>query len=149
KATLDLPIQLVDGYKGTAEIRLAADAGALPGSCWGWGAMKENWARAFQFRDCNVVLQVTAKKIPDLPNVPLALDLAKSEEARQLLKAGAINPAAIAPGYAPTPPPPEKSAPNSSQRVYGHSHRPEIPGGAQKTNLDVNPLTGEEVKKIV
>src|SRR5678810_1134394 len=74
KATLDLPIQLVDGYKGTAEIRLAADAGELHGSCWAWESMKVNWASGFQSRDVNVVLQVTAKKIPDLPNVPLALD---------------------------------------------------------------------------
>ena len=37
KATLDLPIQLVEGYKGTTEIRLAADAGELQGSLLGMG----------------------------------------------------------------------------------------------------------------
>src|SRR5262245_52666079 len=40
KATLDLPIQLVEGYKGTAEIRLAADAGELQGSCWAWESIE-------------------------------------------------------------------------------------------------------------
>jgi tripartite-type tricarboxylate transporter receptor subunit TctC len=31
KATLNLPIQLVEGYKGTADLRLAADSGELGG----------------------------------------------------------------------------------------------------------------------
>lgn len=103
KATLDLPIQLVEGYKGTAEMRLAADGGELHGACWAWESMKANWAKAFQSGEVNVVLQVTAKRLPDFPNVPLALDLAKTAEKRQLLKAGAIDPAAIVRVYVTAP----------------------------------------------
>ena len=149
KATLDLPIQLVEGYKGTAEIRLAADAGELQGSCWAWESMKVNWASGFQSRDVNVVLQVTAKKIPDLPNVPLALDLAKSEEARQLLKAGAIDPAAIVRVYVTTPRTPKDRLQILRSAFMNTLSDPEFLAETKKTNLDVNPLTGEEVKKIV
>jgi tripartite-type tricarboxylate transporter receptor subunit TctC len=35
-ATTTLPIQLVSGYKGTAEVRLAAESGELAGGCWTW-----------------------------------------------------------------------------------------------------------------
>jgi hypothetical protein len=45
--------------------------------------------------DAYPILQIAAKKIPELSNVSLALDVAKTEEARQLLKAGAIDPGAI------------------------------------------------------
>jgi hypothetical protein len=45
--------------------------------------------------DAYPILQIAAKKIPELSNVPLALDVAKTDEARQLLKAGAIDPGAI------------------------------------------------------
>ena len=34
KTALGLPIQVVSGYKGTAEIRLAAEAGEIAGACW-------------------------------------------------------------------------------------------------------------------
>jgi tripartite-type tricarboxylate transporter receptor subunit TctC len=149
KATLDLPIQVVDGYKGTAEIRLAADAGELHGSCWAWESMKVNWAQGFQSGDVNVVLQVTAKKIPDLPNAPLALDLAKSDEARQLLKAGAIEPAAIVRVYVTSPRTPKDRLKILRTGFMNTLTDPEFVAETKKTNLDINPLTGEEVKKIV
>ena len=38
--TLGLPIQLVTGYKGTADIRLAADSGEIAGGCWAWESIK-------------------------------------------------------------------------------------------------------------
>ena len=111
--------------------------------------MKVNWASGFQSRDVNVVLQVTAKKIPDLPNVPLALDLAKSEEARQLLKAGAIDPAAIVRVYVTTPRTPKDRLQILRSAFMDTLADPEFLAETRKTNLDVNPLTGEEVKKIV
>jgi hypothetical protein len=40
--------------------------------------------------DAYPILQIAAKKIPELSNVSLALDVAKTDEARQLLKAGPL-----------------------------------------------------------
>ena len=40
KAALGLPIQVVTGYKGTADIRLAAEGGEVAGACWGWGSLQ-------------------------------------------------------------------------------------------------------------
>src|SRR5688572_2358125 len=76
KATLNLPIQLVEGYKGTADVRLAADAGELHGACWAWESIRVTWRKGLESGDVYPILQVTSKKLPDLPNVPLALDLA-------------------------------------------------------------------------
>lgn len=149
KATLDLPIQLVEGYKGTAEMRLAADGGELHGACWAWESMKSSWAKGFQTGEVNVVLQVTAKKLADFPNVPLALDLAKTPEQRQLLKAGAIDPAAIVRVYVTAP-----RTPKDRLRILRGAFAktltdPEFIAETKKINIDINPLTGEEVKKIV
>ena len=149
KATLELPIQVVEGYKGTAEIRVAADAGELHGSCWAWESMKVNWAQGFQSGDVNVVLQVTAKKIPDLPHAPLALDLAKGDEARQLLKAGAIDPAAIVRVYVTAPRTPKDRLKILRTAFMNTLTDPEFVAEAKKTNLDINPLNGDEVKTIV
>jgi tripartite-type tricarboxylate transporter receptor subunit TctC len=84
-----------------------------------------------------------------LPNVPLALELAKSEEARQLLKAGAIDPAAIVRVYVTTPRTPKDRLQILREAFMRTLSDPEFLAETRKTNLDVNPLTGEEVKKIV
>lgn len=149
KEALNLPIQLVEGYKGTNEIRLAADAGELHGACWAWETLKVAWSKAIPAGDINVVLQVTAKKIADLPNVPMALDLAKSDEARQLLKAGAIDPAAIVRIYVTSPRTPKDRLQTLSNAFAKTLVDPEFVAEAKKANLDINPLSGEEVKKLV
>jgi len=43
KAATGLPIQLVTGYKGTADVRLAADGGEIAGGCWGWDSITRSW----------------------------------------------------------------------------------------------------------
>ena len=149
KAALDLPLQIVDGYKGTAEVRMAADAGELQGACWAWESMRVNWANAFKAGDAKVILQVAMKKIPDLPNVPAAMDLAKSDEARQLLKSGAIDPAAIVRVYVTSPRTPKDRVEMLRTAFAATLTDPEFLAETKKINLDVNPLSGEEVKKIV
>ena len=148
-AALNLPIQLVEGYKGTNEIRLAADSGELHGGCWAWETLKVAWARAIPAGEVNVVLQVTAKKLPDLPAVPSALELAKTEETRLLLKAGAIDPAAIVRLYVTTPRTPKERLQMLRNAFAKTLVDSEFVAEAKKSNLDINPLTGEEVKKLV
>ena len=149
RATLDLPIQIVDGYKGTAEVRLAADGGEVHGGCWAWESVKVTWAKGVQSGDVNPVVQVTAKKIPDLPNVPLALDLAKTEEARVLLKAGAIDPSAIVRVYVTTPRTPKDRLQILRRAFMNTLTDPDFVAEMKKSNLDINPLSGEEVKRTV
>ena len=148
-AALNLPVQLVEGYKGTNEIRLAADAGELHGACWAWETLKVAWSKAIPAGEVNVVLQVTAKKIPDLPNVPMALDLAKSEESRQLLKAGAIDPAAIVRVYVTSPRTPKDRLQILRSAFTQTLTDPDFIAEAKRATLDINPLSGDEVKKIV
>jgi tripartite-type tricarboxylate transporter receptor subunit TctC len=149
QTALNLPVQLVEGYKGTNEVRLAADAGEIHGACWAWETLKTAWAKAIPAGEVNVVLQVTAKKLADLPNVPLALDLAKTDEAKLLLRAGAIDPAAITRVYVTTPRIPKERLQILRSAFAKTLTDPEFVAEAKKANLDINPLSGEEVKKLV
>lgn len=149
KATLNLPIQLVEGYKGTADVRLAADAGELQGACWAWESIKVTWRKGLESGDVLPVLQVTAKKQPDLPNVPHALDLAKSDEERQIIRAGGIEPGAITRVYVTTPGTPRDRV-QTLRRAFADTLKdPEFLAEAKKVQLEVNPLSGDEVGKIV
>ncbi len=149
KATLNLPIQLVEGYKGTADIRLAADAGELQGACWAWESIRATWTKALQTGEVIPILQVTPKKQPDLQNVPLAIDLAKTEDAKQIIRAGGIAPSAITRVYATTPKTP-KDRLDILRKAFANTLKdPEFLLEAKKGGLEVNPLDGEEVKKVV
>ncbi len=80
-AATDFPLQLVEGYKGTADIRVAAETGEVDGTCaFGWQSAKVTWASALRERQVHVVLQTMLEPHPELKNVPLAVDYAKTEE---------------------------------------------------------------------
>jgi hypothetical protein len=86
-AATDFPLQLVEGYKGTADIRVAVDTGELDGTCaFGWQSAKVTWASALRERQVHVVLQTTLDAHPELKGVPLAVDYAKTEEGKKLLR---------------------------------------------------------------
>ena len=115
KAALGLPIQLVSGYRGTAEIRLAADGGEVSGACWSWESMRATWRNALQAGDAVAVLQVTARSFPDLQGVPLANQpgqdrrgptadpggCPEQQRLRSPLRAAAGHPEGAGPGPAP------------------------------------------------
>ena len=79
-AALGLPVQVVAGYKGTSDIRLAAESGELAGGCWGWESIRSTWRTAIESGDVNVVLQTVPKSQPELEKVPLAIEMAKTDE---------------------------------------------------------------------
>jgi len=149
KAALGLPIQLVEGYKGTADVRLAADGGEVAGGCWGWESVKVTWKSGLESGNVNVIIQATPKALPDLPKVPVALELAKNEEARQLIRAGAIDPSIITRVFVTTPGTP-KDRVQVLRKAFAETLKdPEFVAEAKKAGLEIDPLTGEEVEKIV
>lgn len=85
-AAIGLPMQLISGYKGTADIRLAADGGEIDGGCWAWESIKPTWAKGIEAGTVNIVLQTMFESHPELKQVPQAIKYAKTEEARELLK---------------------------------------------------------------
>ena len=149
KATLGLPIQLVSGYKGTAEIRLAADSGEVSGACWSWESMRATWRSALQAGDVVPVLQATAKSFPDLPSVPLAVNLAKTDEARQLIQVGIQNSAAFARPFLLPPGTPKERVQTLRKALQDTLKDAAFLAETEKAKLTLDPVTGEELEKMV
>lgn len=148
-ATTALPIQLVAGYKGTAEIRLAAEAGEIAGGCWTWDSIRATWSKAIQSGEAIVVLQAVAEPHPELPNVPLAQSLVKTEEGRQLLQAGVQDPASFYRPYV-APPRTSKERVETLRRAFDATMKDaEFLADAKKANLDIEPITGQEMAQLV
>src|SRR4249920_1651836 len=86
-AAIGLPMQLVTGYKGTADVRLAFNSGEVQGVCNAWESFRSTWRNELDSGNLVIVLQTVAKRHPEFPNVPLAIDYAKTEEAKRLVNA--------------------------------------------------------------
>ena len=150
KVALGLPIQLVSGYKGTAEIRLAAEGGEVAGACgWGWDSVRATWGKALDSGDAVVVLQKRPKPHSELPKVPLALELAKTEEARQLIRAGINDPADINRVYALAPGTPKDRVQLLRRSFMETMKDPEFLTDAKKSKLDIDPVSGEELETTI
>jgi hypothetical protein len=149
EAALNLPLQLIEGYKGGAEIRLAAEAGEAAGFCWAWDAAKALWSKALESGDATVVLQIASKPHPDLPKVPLAIDYARTDEARELIDAGIHKTQVILRSYV-LPPRTPKDRLQVLRRAFRETMKDqEFISDANKSKLGVDPVSGEEVEEIV
>lgn len=149
KAALGLPIQLISGYKGTADIRLACEGGELAGTSWGWDSMRATWRKSLETGDVVVVLQGVPKPFPDLPKVPLAINLAKTDEARQLIEVGIHSPSIFARPFVLPPGTPKDREQILSKAFQDTMKDKEFLAETEKAKLDLNVVTGEELKKAV
>jgi len=148
-ATTALPIQLVSGYKGTAEVRLAAESGELAGGCWTWDSIRATWTKAIASGDAVVVLQILSKPHRELPAVPLAAKYAKNEEARQMIQVGIEEPSDYYRPYVLPPGTPKERVATLRKAFHDTMKDPEFLADAEKAKLDIEPITGEEMEKMV
>jgi tripartite-type tricarboxylate transporter receptor subunit TctC len=149
RAALSLPIQIVSGYKGTAEIRLAAESGEVDGGCWGWSSIRSTWRTGIESGDVAVVLQLVPKPHPELPKVPLAIDFVRREEERQLIQAG-IHDLAAATWLYMLPPGTPKERVHVLRKAFQETMKdPQFLGDATKSKLDIDFVSGDELEKIV
>src|ERR1043166_4244550 len=69
KAALGLPLQIVSGYKGSADIRLAFNSGEVDGVSIPWEALKATWPKELESGDVIILLQTAGVVHPELQNV--------------------------------------------------------------------------------
>lgn len=149
KAALNLPIQIISGYKGTADMRIAAESGEIDGTTWGWDSMRGTWQKAIESGTVVIVLQTVPKAFPDLPRVPLAIDLAKTPEARQLIEVGIHYPSKITKTLALPPGTPADRAQILQKALQETVKDADFIGEAEKAKLGLAPVTSDDMKKTV
>jgi tripartite-type tricarboxylate transporter receptor subunit TctC len=149
KAAAGLPIQLVTGYKGTADVRLAADGGEIAGGCWGWDSISVTWRKALDSGDAVVVLQANRKNHPDLPNIPQAIKLAKTEEGRKMIEVGIHGDSDIVRPYALPPGTPKDRVQILRKAFEATLKDAEFVADAKKARLNIDPIPPEEIEKDI
>jgi tripartite-type tricarboxylate transporter receptor subunit TctC len=149
KGALGLPIQLVTGYKGTADVRLAADGGEIAGGCWGWDSISVTWRKALDSGDVVVVLQANRRNHPDLPNVPQAIKLAKSDESRRMIEVGIHGDSDIVRTYTLPPGTPKDRVQILRKAFEATLKDPEFTADAKKSRLNVNYIPANEIERDI
>jgi len=147
-AALGLPMQLVEGYKGGADVRLALDSDELEGMCGlAWEIAKATWSKQLEYM--TVVVQAMPKAHPDLPKVPLAINFAKSEEARQLIHVGLHDVSTVVQIYTAPPGTPKDRVQILRKAFQDTLKDPEFLAEAKKARLELDPISAEEVAEII
>jgi tripartite-type tricarboxylate transporter receptor subunit TctC len=141
-ATIGLPVQVVAGYKGTSEIRLAFNSGEIEGICNAWESFKSTWRKELDANEVTLILQAIPTRHREVPNVPLAIDYAKTDEAKRMIRSvihtigPTVRPYVLPPG---TP----KDRVETLRRAFMSTMKDqEFLAEAAKAKLDINPLDG-------
>jgi hypothetical protein len=148
KAALNLPLEVIDGYKGGADARLAVESAEVDGYCGSWGTVETVWRGAYEARKIRPILQTSLKSDPKHKQVPLAISYAKTDEARELLKvadnAHVVQfPFSVPPGMA-------KDRLELLQNAFVKTLKdPELLKEAKKSQLDVDPVDGPTITRTL
>jgi len=146
-AAIGLPMQMISGYKGTADIRLAADSGEIDGGCWAWESIKPTWQKGLEEGTVKIVIQTMTESHPELKHVPLAIKYAKSDDARAMLDVVNGPYGQLARPYT-TPPGLPKDRLELLQKAFMDTMKdPEFLADAKKAKLDIQPLDGPRATK--
>ena len=86
-AVLGTKFKIVTGYPGGNDVSLALERGEVQGRCgWSWSSLKATRLNWVVRKRIVILVQLSLSKHADLPDVPLIMDLAKTDEVRQIFK---------------------------------------------------------------
>lgn len=148
-AVLGTKFKLITGYQGSKETLIAIERGEADGRFNSWDSMKTTSAAWIRDKQVRILLQASTKRHPELPDVPTALELAKTAEQRQaieflFLPAEMGRPVAAPPGI-----------PAAQKAILLEAFAKLVKdkaflADAEKAGLEVDgPMTGAEIDKTV
>ncbi|HYU17393.1 MAG TPA: hypothetical protein VEQ11_01720 [Chloroflexota bacterium] len=142
---IGLKMKVIDGYDGTAKIRLAADSGEVMGGCWGWESISVTWKDGLDKGEVLVIAQGGPNPHPDLKDVPMMQNLAKTDAEKRLIDAGIVGPGQISRVFALPPGVPAERVQAMRDAFMETLKDPELLAESQKTGLAISPIGPDEI----
>jgi len=141
--------KVIEGYPGGNEVVLAMERGEVNGRCgWSWSSVKSTHKAWIDENKMIVLVQLSLNKHPELPDVPSILDFAKTDEQRAILRMVFARQVMGRPYVAPPNVPAERIA-ALREAFTATMQDKDFLAEANKTQLEVNPVSGEDVEKLV
>ena len=146
---LGTKFKIVTGYPGGNEIDLAMERGEVQGRCgWSWSSVVATHKNWIDDKKINILAQLALSKHPDLPNVPLITDFAKTDEQKQIFNLVFARQPMGRPFLAP-PGVPEDRVDALRKAFMATMKDKDFLAEAAKAKLEINPVSGEDVQKLV
>ena len=149
KNSFGAKVKLITGYAGSSNISLAMERGELDGMCGiSYSTLRSTHPDWLKNKDVNLLVQGALEKDSEMPNVPFMLDLAKSGEQKQMLRLTLAPQAMARPFVAPPGVPAERA--KALQKAFDDTMKdPDFLAEAKRLNLDVNPMSGQQVSELL
>lgn len=140
--------KLVMGYKGSSEAMLAVERGEVEGHSTSWTALKVAHPDWLRDRSVTILVQFALKRHAELPDIPTAIELARNDEERAILRA-IMNATEVGTAFFTTPGVPADRLTALRRAFDATMSDAELLTDAQKMNVGVSPMVGEELQALV
>ena len=149
KTQFGAKLRLVSGYPGGNDILLAVERGELDGRCgWSLSSVKSTRPGWLTDKNFHFIIQLSLAPSADLPDVPLISDLATTEEQKQITKLIFSRQLIAWPFAAPPGLPPGRA--EALRAAFDRSLADaEFRAEAKKLGLEIEPMSGAEVTRII
>jgi len=146
---LGTKMKVITGYPGGNEVGLAMERGEVQGRCgWSWSSVKSTHQQWYDQKKINILVQLALSKHAELPNVPLIIDLAKTDEQRQILKLIFARQVMGRPFLAPPGVPADRAA--ALRKAFMDTMKDkDFLADAEKAGMEITPVPGDQLQTLV
>ena len=140
--------KLIMGYKGSSEAMLALERGEVEGHSTAWEALKTAHPGWKPDGDVTLPVQFALKPHPELPDVPTAMEFARTPEEKRVLEA-ILNATEVGTAFFTTPGAPAERVALLRRAFDATMQDPEFRADVEKMRVSYGPINGEDLQKLV
>jgi tripartite-type tricarboxylate transporter receptor subunit TctC len=146
---LGFKYRVVAGYPGGSEMNLAMLRGEVDGrGTFSWTSLKPHLKEWIESGELNILYQQGLRKHPDIPNIPLVMDLTDDPEIKKALNVQFTAFELGRPYFVSEGVPAERVT--ALRRAFDLAMKDkDLLADADKLNQEVNPFSGEEMQKML
>jgi tripartite-type tricarboxylate transporter receptor subunit TctC len=149
KNVLGANLRVISGYEGQKAVNLAMQRGEVHGACGLFvSSIKAQWLPNIKAGDLKLVLQMGPKTTDEFGKIPSVFDYVKADDDRKVLELH-FRQTILGRPVAASPNLPKDRLAVLRKALMDTMKDPEFLAEAQKTSLDIDPATGEQVEELL
>jgi tripartite-type tricarboxylate transporter receptor subunit TctC len=142
-------MKIITGYPGGNDISLAMERGEVAGRCgWSWSAVRTTRMSWVSEKKINLLMQFSLGKHAELPDVPLIMDRATTDEHRAMFRFIFARQVMGRPYQGPPGVPPDRL--RALQKAFMNTMADrDFLAEAEKGQFEIRPVSGEAIEALV
>ncbi len=147
-ATYGSRFRIISGYQASAIALVAMEKGEVDTAQTSWSTLKATKADWIRDKRVNILTQSTLSRIPELPDVPAAVELGRTAEDKALL-AFYVSSAEVGRSFLAPPGLPAERVATLRRAFDATMQDPEMRADTERAKADLAPLTGEKLQQLI